>query len=73
MVIMLTATVRASWSEASPCDVIQKNAPQRNSEQGQTDEDHPPNPEAGQDRPVDRTRRPVHHIELVRLERDDQA
>ena len=46
---------------------------ERDREERQPDEDHAPNPEAGQDRPVDRARRAAHHVELVRLERDDEA
>ena len=41
-------------------------------EQRQADEDDAPDPEAGQDRTVDRARRPLHDVELVRLEGDHE-
>ena len=72
MVIALTATVRASWSEA-PWDFIQKNARQGVRQEGQADEDDAPDAEAGEDRTVDRARRPLHDIELVRLEGEDET
>jgi hypothetical protein len=37
------------------------------------DEENAPNPEAGDDRPVDRARQPAHDVRLVRFERDGEA
>ncbi len=46
---------------------------QRVGEQRQADEQDAPQAEAGHDGPVDRARRPLHDVDLMRLERDDEA